>query len=688
MQRALGNRRTEQLLRAARSEPAAHAAMLPSSLRASIEALSGVSMEGVRVHHGSREPSRVNARAFTRGADIHLGPAQEDNLPHEAWHVVQQRQGRVAPTMRAHGTAINDDPALEREADVMGARAARGAAGGPAGRLATPRAGAGEVVQRRISVGGEDFAAGELHDRLRRPLPLSAAPAAARVDGYFPGILRGVLPAWDSLNRSFADWYEFAGAVNAVKDPYDEIWDVGATAGDLVERQQAAQQAIYAAPRAFEGLVTTLGFEHEFAQMHSGPLRGVSHLELSRSAETLRLTGLPWIIETDADDALELVSPPYVVPTVGGLPLPDADVVARMDEVLKAGLVGAVRGITGYLSWGNLTDLVAALGTSLRLNFGALANLDLAPENLSPRADLAALGGTRVTAGRLGEIKVGKSSKHSSGIDSQINLATDLRTLTFFEGLGTGKQDASIGLLLRVERALVTAMPPPRGASEALRLFYGHLHRKLAGLFAVPSQEAVRTWQASARDYLLNLQNGGGTPAPDLPETFAMDAMLSSVVKDVGPLWVKDHLMSLARGLLDDDDVALLAQDLQRRASLTLDMHGRISATVGRSEGYEALLDARIDGFNGDLQTAIGALERAFRALSLMGTWSALSDARPGSGFLEHDPRFIGARQDTYLDPRRVQQAGLWPGRRLHVIELRGGNGEILAEANRRARSG
>jgi len=36
---------------------------------------------------------------------------------------VQQMQGRVKPTMQAKGVAVNDDRALEREADVMGGKA-------------------------------------------------------------------------------------------------------------------------------------------------------------------------------------------------------------------------------------------------------------------------------------------------------------------------------------------------------------------------------------------------------------------------------------------------------------------------------------------------------------------------------------------------------------------------------------
>ncbi len=69
-------------------------------------------------------PAPAGAQAYAQGNDIHLGAGQEQHLPHEAWHVVQQAQGRVRPTMQmAGGVPVNDDAGLEREADVMGGRA-------------------------------------------------------------------------------------------------------------------------------------------------------------------------------------------------------------------------------------------------------------------------------------------------------------------------------------------------------------------------------------------------------------------------------------------------------------------------------------------------------------------------------------------------------------------------------------
>jgi Domain of unknown function (DUF4157) len=97
---------------------------LPDNLKSGIESLSGISMDNVRVHYNSDKPAQLNALAYAQGKDIHLAPGQEKHLPHETWHIVQQAQGRVRPTtqMKTH-IQINDDKALEHEADVMGWKA-------------------------------------------------------------------------------------------------------------------------------------------------------------------------------------------------------------------------------------------------------------------------------------------------------------------------------------------------------------------------------------------------------------------------------------------------------------------------------------------------------------------------------------------------------------------------------------
>lgn len=97
---------------------------MPDQLKSGVEQLSGISMSDVKVHYNSSQPAQLNALAYAQGTDIHIAPGQERHLPHEAWHVAQQKQGRVqATTQMKTGTPINDDPGLEHEADVMGAQA-------------------------------------------------------------------------------------------------------------------------------------------------------------------------------------------------------------------------------------------------------------------------------------------------------------------------------------------------------------------------------------------------------------------------------------------------------------------------------------------------------------------------------------------------------------------------------------
>lgn len=97
---------------------------LPDPLKENVEQESGYSLDDVKVHYNSGKPAQLNALAFAQGSDIHVGPGQEKHLPHEAWHVVQQKQGRVKPTMQLKGGVnVNNDEGLEKEADLMGAKA-------------------------------------------------------------------------------------------------------------------------------------------------------------------------------------------------------------------------------------------------------------------------------------------------------------------------------------------------------------------------------------------------------------------------------------------------------------------------------------------------------------------------------------------------------------------------------------
>lgn len=120
LQRSVGNRAAGRLLAGGAPE---NRTGLPEDIKAGIEALSGVSLDDVQVHYQSPKPVQMDASAYTQGTHIHLSAGQEKHLAHEAWHVVQQKQGRVKPTVETKKGGINDSDRLENEAEVMANKA-------------------------------------------------------------------------------------------------------------------------------------------------------------------------------------------------------------------------------------------------------------------------------------------------------------------------------------------------------------------------------------------------------------------------------------------------------------------------------------------------------------------------------------------------------------------------------------
>jgi hypothetical protein len=124
---------------------------LPDNLKSGVEQLSGYAMDDVKVHYNSSQPAQLNALAYAQGTDIHVAPGQEKHLPHEAWHVAQQKQGRVQPTVQMKaGVPVNDDPGLENEADVMGAKAIQMKADKGTGLQLTVKSISSQAIQRVV----------------------------------------------------------------------------------------------------------------------------------------------------------------------------------------------------------------------------------------------------------------------------------------------------------------------------------------------------------------------------------------------------------------------------------------------------------------------------------------------------------------------------------------------------------
>jgi hypothetical protein len=105
---------------------------LPLSVLRKMEAFFNADFSDLTIYQNSEKPADMDALAFTEGKDIYFAPGEyrpdsfkgQELIAHELAHVIQQAEGRVRPTGGANGIPINDDPALEREADQMGHLAA------------------------------------------------------------------------------------------------------------------------------------------------------------------------------------------------------------------------------------------------------------------------------------------------------------------------------------------------------------------------------------------------------------------------------------------------------------------------------------------------------------------------------------------------------------------------------------
>lgn len=137
---------------------------LPAPVQAKMERAFGADFSAVRIHEGPQAPA-IGALAFTQGNNVHFAPGEYDPasqsgqelLGHELAHVVQQAEGRVQATSQAKGAPLNDDPALEGEADRMGALAARGQAA-RASAAPAPLGPEGETLQAKLAPAGTSAA--------------------------------------------------------------------------------------------------------------------------------------------------------------------------------------------------------------------------------------------------------------------------------------------------------------------------------------------------------------------------------------------------------------------------------------------------------------------------------------------------------------------------------------------------
>jgi hypothetical protein len=777
---------------------------LPDNLKSGIENLSGMDISDVRVHYNSPQPAQLNAHAYAQGNQIHVASGQEKHLAHEAWHVVQQKQGRVKPTKQLKSAVpVNDDPHLEKEADVMGAKALNGGQKGVQLKSNSSK-GSSEIVQRAIwkrtgdhwvfvakkgedgkneypdnpvegeyfddmtgvrgqYVGGQVVPAGnavaavhaypadgpkylrlkgdevdydaydveQMHEKhTKKSLglqPEAALPAEHKLTDEHRRLINTAIShnsefdSYDAFRKHIFSYAELNKAVmkskvlNAHKEAlffakeifmqlflkkqsfeneadflkvFDpllaekvNLWEnyLGISAhdfGSFIKEQLVKQQEVKTQPDVFKHMFTTMGLEHEFMEMNAKSLlQGVSHLRLSSTSVKMPLTNIGFSLETDASNALELVCPPFIVRTVPGKPIPDPDEVAKADDLIRTQLTA-----------------ISAKSTSIAMMVKAFQDVGLdfkIDDTLVERSNLTQNtlndfdSETPVPAKEINKIGIGPINKFGAGqISAQVNFATDAHTFHNMQQLYSDeKPHEYIQVFSFLERQmddyLMASIPKP---SSNLKVFIHLLARTLSGQLAVPSIAVVKDFQEAeykklhaGKTHRNKIKEGRGTTEF---EVFNFHASMSSHVKDVNGVWIKDTLMNIGRGILHPKDWKKIIQ--------FVGMHQKSFISGLKLLPVQDFNSQVKDAYTQSFVLAKHQIAGALVLLAEKATMLIEAGAPPGfdgpeaqPDFMEHKAEWMGPRQDTFLPADKVQMPEVW-GQRLHVVETRHNGIETL----------
>jgi hypothetical protein len=177
---------------------------LPAATRKHFESSFGADLSSVRIHHGDAA-GQLGAKAFTHGEDIHFGSGNYDPhsdmgkalLGHELTHVIQQRSGAVSA--QGKGGIINADASLEAEADVLGARAARGEAVSVAGACS-----GGFGVQRADDEANPGAVATELLSELKDEIDAGSLVGTVAEQAAAKAVEAHLMPTVQSIANKMA----------------------------------------------------------------------------------------------------------------------------------------------------------------------------------------------------------------------------------------------------------------------------------------------------------------------------------------------------------------------------------------------------------------------------------------------------------------------------------------------------
>jgi|GEM_PF-3108942 len=351
--------------------------------------------------------------------------------------------------------------------------------------------------------------------------------------------------------------------------------------------------------------VVTVGFEAEFAQStpDENPLAGISHLVLAEEGTPkMKYTGLGFVLETDANNAIELVTPPFVIRSRKDHPVPLPGDIESIDKMLRgslteiansAGTIGGLEekfksdaGITFAI--GDTTVEQKNLSHNSIGKYGRYKEYGPEPSSEKMAAYISGKGpepkrtsvdkeAKTIPGGTLKSIGVRLSQK-GGGISTQVNFATNLQTFNAMSTIGREnmEKDKSSSMLNEIKGIFAgmdkdilprlqnyytfAVLKEQLGMTEelarnafglevtVLKDFLPVLSRNLAGQVAIPFISALDAMQKELYQNKAGQKDFFGQK--DNKQLFIVSAYLSSIVKDLDETWLKDTVLSVAQAVI------------------------------------------------------------------------------------------------------------------------------------------
>jgi hypothetical protein len=358
LQRSAGNAAVVALLQASGAEepveePTVQRSGVPEVLRSSgralatpvrrdMEARLGADFSSVRVHTGpaaGRSAAAIGAKAYTCGEHVVLGPGADDRhtLAHELTHVIQQRRGPVAGTVRGDGLRISDPSDRdERAAEANAHRALRrptAELGQTAPEPPQPHAGPAPgdlTVQRKVGI---EIETGWYVDTADKPLIGKAKPGTP-------------LKKYDVVGEAFDGFKVTADIAPNKRSEIEFVVDPPVEEGD--DGKQRLETVMQKLTDVGNGMVRAANGKRHFTQDKATGRKPDKNFVITPNG---RLDGSPQVTLGLALDAIaRMVPPPPPAPAAGQQPAPqppqDRPAPAAM-EPGAAYLAGQARRVTG-----------------------------------------------------------------------------------------------------------------------------------------------------------------------------------------------------------------------------------------------------------------------------------------------------------------------------------------------------